>query len=234
LPVTGTLELSAVYLYDAFNRRVTSILVDPSVSETQLHTWDGWQQATQHRIEQQQPSGQWVATPTKQFVWGSQLDELVAYRRLSGGAWQNYYLLHGGQETAAKLVDAAGNVVETYEYDPYGRVSVYVGSSATAVAASAAACRVADRVGAGSVGRPLLWRSIFIGCEQHLSSQIKDGPRATKGPSPHVSWRRIGARPSRGPSVAHADRETSRSCRSRRWRRAGVLRRVPPCEMVHG
>jgi hypothetical protein len=27
LPVTGTLELSAVYLYDAFNRRVTSILV---------------------------------------------------------------------------------------------------------------------------------------------------------------------------------------------------------------
>jgi hypothetical protein len=89
LPVTGTLELSAVYLYDAFNRRVTSILVDPSVSETQLHTWDGWQQTTQHRIEQQQPSGQWVAVPTKQFVWGSQLDELVAYRRLSGGAWQN-------------------------------------------------------------------------------------------------------------------------------------------------
>jgi hypothetical protein len=143
------LELSAVYLYDAFNRRVTSILVDPSVAETQLHTWDGWQQATQHRIEQQQPSGQWVATPTKQFVWGSQLDELVAYRRLSGGAWQSYYLLHGGQETAAKLVDAAGNVVETYEYDPYGRVSVYVGSSATAVSASA-------------YGLPFLWKSVRL------------------------------------------------------------------------
>jgi RHS repeat-associated protein len=149
LPVTGTLELSAVYLYDAFNRRVTSILVDPSVAETQLHTWDGWQQTTQHRIEQQQPSGQWVAVPTKQFVWGSRLDELVAYRRLSGGAWQNYYLLHGGQETAAKLVDAAGNVVETYEYDPYGRVSVYVGSSATAVSASA-------------YGLPFLWKSVRL------------------------------------------------------------------------
>jgi RHS repeat-associated protein len=122
---------------------------DPSAAETQLHTWDGWQQTTQHRIEQQQPSGQWVAVPTKQFVWGSHLDELVAYRRLSGGAWQNYYLLHGGQETAAKLVDAAGNVVETYEYDPYGRVSVYVGSSTTAVSASA-------------YGLPFLWKSVRL------------------------------------------------------------------------
>jgi RHS repeat-associated protein len=46
-------------------------------------------------------------------------------------------------------VDAAGNVVETYEYDPYGRVSVYVGSSATAVSASA-------------YGLPFLWKSVRL------------------------------------------------------------------------
>jgi RHS repeat-associated protein len=51
--------------------------------------------------------------------------------------------------TAATLVDAAGNVVETYEYDPYGRVSVYVGSSATAVSASA-------------YGLPFLWKSVRL------------------------------------------------------------------------
>jgi RHS repeat-associated protein len=39
--------------------------------------------------------------------------------------------------------------VETYEYDPYGRVSVYVGSSATAVSASA-------------YGLPFLWKSVRL------------------------------------------------------------------------
>ncbi|MBZ0221188.1 MAG: hypothetical protein K8I01_12250, partial [Candidatus Methylomirabilis sp.] len=147
LPVTGQLELVAVYVYDAFNRRTMSALVDPQFSETQIHAWDGWRQVSQHKLEL--VNGSWQATPTKQFVWGSTLDELVAYRRLNGSSWENYYLLHGGQDTAAKLVNTSGVVVEQYEYDPYGRVSVYVGSSTHPVASS-------------SYGLPFLWKSIRL------------------------------------------------------------------------
>lgn len=129
LPVDGTLVLAAVYVYDGFNRRTLSILVDPSVGETQVHTWDGWRQATQHRVEWSGTA--WVAKPTKQFVWGSRLDELVAYRRLNGSTWENYFLLHGGQDTAAKLVNASGTVVEQYEYDPYGKATCYKQVSGT-------------------------------------------------------------------------------------------------------
>jgi RHS repeat-associated protein len=82
-------------------------------------------------------------------VWGSRLDEMVAYRRLNGSSWETYYLLHGGQDTAAKLLDSNGLVVEQYEYDPYGKASVYVGSSTTAVAAS-------------SKGLPFLWKSVRL------------------------------------------------------------------------
>ncbi len=151
VPINGTLELVAVYLYDAFNRRTTSILVDPSVGETQLHTWDGWRQCAQHKLEPALVGGNWVwvAVPTKQFVWGSRLDEMVAYRRATAGGWVSYFVLHGGQETAAKLVDSSGTVVETYEYDPYGRVRVFAGSSTTPVAAS-------------TVGMPFLWKAIRL------------------------------------------------------------------------
>ncbi|MBZ0150687.1 MAG: RHS repeat-associated core domain-containing protein, partial [Planctomycetes bacterium] len=69
--------------------------------------------------------------------------------RLNGSSWENYYLLHGGQDTAAKLVNTSGVVVEQYEYDPYGRVSVYVGSSTHPVASSA-------------YGLPFLWKSIRL------------------------------------------------------------------------
>ncbi|MBZ0150428.1 MAG: hypothetical protein K8J09_02775, partial [Planctomycetes bacterium] len=69
--------------------------------------------------------------------------------RLNGSSWENYYLLHGGQDTAAKLVNTSGVVVEQYEYDPYGRVSVYVGGSTHPVASSA-------------YGLPFLWKSIRL------------------------------------------------------------------------
>ncbi|MBL8756786.1 MAG: hypothetical protein JNK15_26045, partial [Planctomycetes bacterium] len=146
VPINGTLELVAVYLYDAFNRRTTSILVDPSVGETQLHTWDGWRQCSQHRVEPN-AQGTWVATPTKQFVWGSRLDEMVAYRRSTASGWVNYYVVHGGQDTAAKLVDSTGLVVEQYEYDPYGRVKVFAGGGVYA---------------ASTVGLPFLWKAIRL------------------------------------------------------------------------
>jgi RHS repeat-associated protein len=66
-------------------------------------------------------------------------------------AWETYYLLHGGQETAAKLVDASGEVVEQYEYDPYGRATVF--------------SKVAGQWTSGGVSRyglPFLWKAVRL------------------------------------------------------------------------
>jgi RHS repeat-associated protein len=121
--------------------------------DTQFHTWDGWRQVVQYSLDTA-PSPD-AAVPTKQFVWGSELDELLSYRRKNGSTWENYFVLHGGQDTAAKLVNSSGAVVEQYEYDPYGKVSVYVGSSTTAVATS-------------SVGLPFLWKGVRLDSETGL------------------------------------------------------------------
>jgi RHS repeat-associated protein len=143
-------DLHAVYAYDAYNRRIMGIVVGV---DTQFHTWDGWRQVVQYSLDTT-PSPD-AAVPTKQFVWGSRLDELLSYRRKNGSTWENYFVLHGGQDTAAKLVNSSGAVVEQYEYDPYGKVSVYVGSSTTAVAES-------------SVGLPFLWKGVRLDSETGL------------------------------------------------------------------
>lgn len=150
LTVPADADLHAVYGYDAFNRRVMGVIIGV---DTQFHAWDGWRQAAQYSLDTV-PNPD-AAVPTKQFVWGSRLDELLSYRRKNGSMWENYFLLHGGQDTAAKLVDSAGAVVEQYEYDPYGKASVYVGSSTTAVAQS-------------SVGMPFLWKGIRLDGETGL------------------------------------------------------------------
>ncbi|MFN7591655.1 MAG: RHS repeat domain-containing protein, partial [Planctomycetota bacterium] len=64
------------------------------------------------------------------FVHGSGLDEILAYRRKVGTTWEDYHILHGGQDTAAKLVNQSGQVVEQYEYDPFGKATVYTAAGA--------------------------------------------------------------------------------------------------------
>jgi RHS repeat-associated protein len=63
-------------------------------------------------------------------VHGSDLDEILAYRRFNGTSWEDYHILHGGQDTAAKLVNQSGQVVEQYEYDPFGKATVYTAAGA--------------------------------------------------------------------------------------------------------
>jgi RHS repeat-associated protein len=127
LPSDAYLTLAAVYVYDPFNRRVAAALVDPSIGETQFHVWDGWRQVAQHMLD----TGTWQAPPTKQFVWGARRDEMLSHRRQHGGTWGSCFLLHGGQDTAAVLNDADGNVVERYHYGVFGAVSFFIGASAS-------------------------------------------------------------------------------------------------------
>jgi RHS repeat-associated protein len=112
------LELVALYGYDAFNRRVIRAVVN---EDTYVTSYDGWREAVEHTLS----LTTFQAKPTKQFVYGSRLDEMVAYRRYTGLGWETYYIQHGGQDTAAKLVSESGVVVEQYEYDAYGKATVY-------------------------------------------------------------------------------------------------------------
>jgi RHS repeat-associated protein len=121
------LELVAVYGYDAYNRRVIRVVVDDYVGGAWVTTYDGWREAVEHTVV---PSSPAQMVPVKQLVHGSDLDEILAYRRFNGTSWEDYHILHGGQDTAAKLVNQSGQVVEQYEYDPFGKATVYTAAGA--------------------------------------------------------------------------------------------------------
>lgn len=160
----ATLELYAIYIYDGFNRR--TITAQLGFNPTQFHTWDGWRQVEQYTLAATPETGAFVL-PEKQFVWGSQLDELIAYRRrLPNGTWENYYVLHGGQDTAAKLVDEDGSVVEQYEYDPYGKVTVYDGSGNLVDLGEVGSSPEDGQWSA--LGLPFLWKAIRLDHETGL------------------------------------------------------------------
>ncbi|MBK8097134.1 MAG: hypothetical protein IPK26_08505 [Planctomycetes bacterium] len=148
------LELYAIYAYDAFNRRTMRVVIGV---DTLFHTYDGWREVEEFRISLVGQS--WVVLPNRQFVWGSRLDELVSYRRKDWGTstWETYFVHHGGQDTAAKLVDSAGNLVEQYEYDAYGKVTVYDANWAL----------VGTGLASGK-GLPFLWKSIRLDNETGL------------------------------------------------------------------
>jgi RHS repeat-associated protein len=144
----ANLVLVALYGYDAWNRRVMRAVV---AQGTWLSAYDGWHEVAEHELDMLS----FAAPATKQFVHGSRLDEVVSYRRKVGGAWEDYYLQHGGQDTAAKLLDQSGAVVEQYEYDAYGKATVY---GQGAVAASATSAK----------GLPMLWKGIRLDPETGL------------------------------------------------------------------
>lgn len=141
---SANLCLYAVYGYDAGNRRTQRVVIG---SQTTFHTYDGLRETTEHALDSS--NGSWKAAPAKQFVWGASLDELVSYRRKVGGNWETYYVVQGGQDTSAKLLDANGIVQEQFEYDPFGQVSVYDGSGS----------QVGDGRASGR-GLPFLWKGL--------------------------------------------------------------------------
>jgi len=114
-------------------------------------TWDGWQEA------EELVAGDYGAmVPQRQFVWGEQLDELVAYRyQAPGGGWAEYYVAEGGAHCPQRVLDSSGQVVEIQEYDPYGKTSFFDGAG--------------NPVGSWSqVGNPFGWKAVRIDPETGL------------------------------------------------------------------
>lgn len=150
------LRLIALYGYDAFNRRVVQVVVGEA---TRFHAFDHWQEIVECELDGS--GGTWKAAPVRQYVWGSRLDELLVFRRrtVAPGAfgWENYFVVHSAQDSATKLLDEQGNVVERYEYDSFGAVRSYTAGVATMMTRS-------------RVGLPFLWKGMRLDTETGLLS----------------------------------------------------------------
>lgn len=141
----ANLELVALYGYDIYNRRTMRVVIGEG---TYLSTYDGWAEVCEHSLN----FGNFTSEPVKQYVRGNGLDEILGYRKRVGSpgsySWEDYFIQHGGQDTPSRLLDSSGTVVERYEYDAYGKATIYQESTLTAIAWSA------------SKGLPFLWKGV--------------------------------------------------------------------------
>jgi hypothetical protein len=63
---------------------------------------------------------------SRQYVWGLYVDELIQQKELSGEAPPTYYPLSDLLYRTTALTDADQSIVETYDYDAYGRTIIFI------------------------------------------------------------------------------------------------------------
>ena len=122
----------AAYVYDAMNRRVRKTINNGGITGnvpngTTDCCWMGWQ-----CMEERNPFGGSGSTdtPTKQYVWGTYLDECIQLNLLQPAGPQNlpagsYYLLQDTLYWAVALTNSSGNIVEAYDTDAYGNTLIF-------------------------------------------------------------------------------------------------------------
>ena len=93
------------------------------------YIWSGWQ-----TMEERNPFGGSGSTdtPTKQYIWGTYIDECVQLNLLVAAGPQSapagaYYLLQDLLYRAVALVNSSGQVVEAYDTDAYGKTLIFTG-----------------------------------------------------------------------------------------------------------
>lgn len=102
---------TATYKYDALNRRIQKTVVEPV--ETTINYYYSGDQA----IEERDANNAVIAT----YIFGISVDDALQMQR--GGNTYYYHKNHLGSVVA--LTDGSGNLVERYEYDPYGQPSFF-------------------------------------------------------------------------------------------------------------
>lgn len=103
--------VTAGYVYDALGRRIQKIVG----IDTTNYYYDGAQ-----LIEERSMGDTIKAT----YVWGRWVDDIISMQRTG----QAYYYHTNTLGSVLAITNSAGNVVERYDYDPYGHVSTYDGS----------------------------------------------------------------------------------------------------------
>lgn len=97
------------YTYDALNRRVLKI--DPQTSDVRLFVYDGNQVIEEY----------FNTTLERSYVYNSGIDDPVMMEYNS----ERYYYLKDRQGSITAITDASGNMVETYEYNAFGIMTVF-------------------------------------------------------------------------------------------------------------
>lgn len=99
--------LVTTYAYDALGRRIQKSIRTAAATQETRYFYSGWQ-----LCEEQNADGVTLAS----FVYGRSLDEVLNMRR----GVENFYYHADDLHSVRKITDAAGRVVEAYEYRDYG------------------------------------------------------------------------------------------------------------------
>lgn len=102
---------TATYKYDALNRRIQKVVVEP------VETTTNYYYCGDQAIEERNANNAVQAT----YIFGISVDDVLQMQR--GGNTYYYHKNHLGSVVA--LTDGSGNLVERYEYDPYGKPSFF-------------------------------------------------------------------------------------------------------------
>ena len=100
---------TATYKYDALNRRIQKVVVEP------VETTTNYYYCGDQAIEERDAANAVQAT----YLFGISVDDVLQMQR--GSNTYYYHKNHLGSVVA--LTDGSGNLVERYEYDPYGQPS---------------------------------------------------------------------------------------------------------------
>ena len=102
------------YSYDVYGRRTSCSVGSASQTNTTSFVYDGHQ-----IVADLDESGNLLRT----YVWGQSIDNLLAFTDHTTS--NTYYAIKDHQNSVLALVDASGSVVESYEYDAWGRTRVF-------------------------------------------------------------------------------------------------------------
>ncbi|WP_432800191.1 hypothetical protein [Poriferisphaera sp. WC338] len=118
--------------YDALGRRIVKKIENSGDLNAEYHYYYDGQKLIEARNEQD--------VPVQQYVWGTQyIDELIEIRSNHNPTTNTdftiveeehypytYYALHNANFNVVGLIDHEGDLVERYEYTPYGERQVFV------------------------------------------------------------------------------------------------------------
>ncbi len=111
---------TATYTYDALGRRITKTVISTNVGSSAVEPVEMttyYYYAGNQIVEERDANDNVVVT----YLHGIGIDDILQMRRDGQDYW--YHKNHLG--TVVALTDGQGNVVERYEYDPYGKLAIY-------------------------------------------------------------------------------------------------------------
>ncbi|MBI9018048.1 MAG: hypothetical protein JEZ07_12400 [Phycisphaerae bacterium] len=107
----------AQYDYDALGRRIRKY---DCIANAKTLYWynNNWQVLTETDGDN---------VELRRNIFGNYIDELIGYNDVSGSGDDIHWVLHDHLYSPVALVDSSGTIVERYEYDAYGKPTIYDG-----------------------------------------------------------------------------------------------------------